>query len=197
MMMVSCGKSEKENSTAESGTKRISHSRPISGERKREVTAPVKRVKRFLTIRDIDGRRTEISIARKGAVFKKITQPIVVLSIMASWCPPCRAMLPYMSELQKSYAKSVFFIGILANDRIDDEELRELMVKYDTTFFISNSEDNDEIAVRAARIAGRERNFPMPLTLIFARGTMKYQISGAIPYEMLENIINQLQREVR
>ncbi|NTW48663.1 MAG: TlpA family protein disulfide reductase [Chlorobiales bacterium] len=45
----------------------------------------------------------------------------VILNFWATWCPPCRAEIPDMIELQKKYGgkKNFSFIGIAVGDELD------------------------------------------------------------------------------
>jgi peroxiredoxin len=44
----------------------------------------------------------------------------VIVNFWATWCPPCRAEIPDMVELQKAYGEKEFsFIGIAVNDKSD------------------------------------------------------------------------------
>ncbi len=143
-------------------------------------------------VSDIDNRTTRIHFEDAKVLVDKVIQPIVIIHLFAPWCPPCRGMLPYLSEIQRKYARRVFVIGIVVNSSIGNEELRRFMQRYDATFFISNAKDNDRLARCLAAELSLPENYPIPLTLVYKNGERVIDIEGAAPQEMLENIIEQL-----
>lgn len=60
------------------------------------------------TLETTDGKKVSLSDFKgKG----------VIVNFWATWCPPCRAEIPAMIELQKEYADKFSFIGIAVNDK--------------------------------------------------------------------------------
>lgn len=46
---------------------------------------------------------------------------VVLLDIWATWCPPCRAEIPYLVDLNKKYkGKSVVFVGVAIDQSKSD-----------------------------------------------------------------------------
>jgi thiol-disulfide isomerase/thioredoxin len=46
---------------------------------------------------------------------------VVMLDIWATWCPPCRAEIPYVIKLSKKYAdKDVVIVGVAIDERKSD-----------------------------------------------------------------------------
>ena len=64
----------------------------------------------LFSIQTIDGKTLSLSdLKGKG----------VIVNFWATWCPPCRAEIPDMIELQNEYASQFTFIGIALNDQED------------------------------------------------------------------------------
>ncbi|MFQ3597515.1 MAG: TlpA disulfide reductase family protein [Chloroherpetonaceae bacterium] len=62
----------------------------------------------LFSIQTIDGKTLSLSdLNGKG----------VIVNFWATWCPPCRAEIPHMIELQKEYKDRFTFIGIAINDQ--------------------------------------------------------------------------------
>ncbi len=154
-------------------------------------TPPPPTVHRF-TIRDIDGRQTQLEFQADKARFHRIRQPLVMIVLFADWCPPCRGMLPYLSQLQNANRTTLFVIGIPVRSDLDDAALRRFMERYDINFFLSDHPDNDALGNYLARRYGLGENYPLPLTLLYKNGKYLMHIEGAVPYEMLQNIVDQL-----
>lgn len=68
---------------------------------------------------DLDGKKVKLS-DYKGKV--------VVVDIWATWCPPCRAMIPHSKKLTEKHKDKAFaFIGVSADDK--PETVKEFMKK--------------------------------------------------------------------
>jgi thiol-disulfide isomerase/thioredoxin len=154
-------------------------------------TPPSPAVHRF-TIRDIDGRETQVEFRKDRALFPRIRQPLVMIVLFADWCPPCRGMLPYLSQLQAANQKSLFVIGVLVHSDLDDARLRKFMERYETNFFISNHPDDDALGSYLAHRHELGTDYPLPLTLLYKNGKYLMHIQGAAPYEMLQSLVDQL-----
>lgn len=156
--------------------------------------APTPKVKdqNHFKIIDIDNRSTLVSFEDTMLKVARVTQPIVMLNIFAEWSPPSCGMIPYLDSLQKRYPKDLFVIGVVTNSDITNKNLRTFMKKYNASYFISNSRDNDKLAKRISSLLGLDENFPIPLTVLFKNGKYNRHYIGATPIEMLMVDIEQL-----
>ena len=159
-------------------------------------TTPKMLQNRFV-IKDIDGRKTVVKLDEGIVSVKWVIQPIVIFYIFTPWCAPCRGVLPYLSMLQRKEKDNIFVIGLLVGESMNDAALREFMKRYDATFFISNSSDNEKITDKFVKDLSLPANYPLPMTIIYNRGRFVTEIEGAVPYEMLETVITQVKKEDR
>jgi len=187
-LQTGCGeKSKREHPSDRNGSSPSLHSPSME-------PVPGTRQPRRFHIRDIDNRETLLMFQGTTGHFQRIRQPIVLLTLFSDWCPPCRGMLPYLSRLQQSNRDDLFVIGILLRSDLDQQGVRRFMKRYATNFFISLHPDNEALAAYLVRQLELDEDYPLPLTLIFKNGKYVMNIRGAVPYEMLQTLVDQLKR---
>jgi hypothetical protein len=157
----------------------------------KEISQPQSRFR----ITDIDQRATTITFENNTLRVAKVVQPIVLIHLFASWSAPSCGMLPYLDSLQRSYPKTLFVVGIMANSNNDPKHLRRFMKTHHASYFISNSPDNNVLAQRLADFLKLGENYPVPLTLLFKNGEYTMHYVGATPIEMIKADIEQLRRK--
>jgi thiol-disulfide isomerase/thioredoxin len=160
-----------------------------------QPAAPLPALPPRFHIRDIDGRETTLEFHGKDARFSRIAQPIVILNFFSTECSPCRGMLPYLGMLQQHNKKDLFVIGILLGDGSKPEQIRDFEKRYATDFFVSLHPDNPALADYIHRQLMPGRPFPLPLTLLYKNGKYVMHIRGAVPLEMLQNLVDQLKSD--
>lgn len=143
------------------------------------------------TLTDIDERDLTLTIEGNTATFRNIVQPLVLINFFATWCPPCRAELPDLSQLQKNHAKELFVIGVLVNDEQNSTQLRLFMKTYGANYFISHTKDNENLTAHIIKKLKLPENFPIPLSILYRNGKFFRYYEGAMPIEMIENELKQ------
>jgi len=130
--------------------------------------------------------------------FKNIKQEIVIVNIMATWCPPCRGQIPHLAKLQKKFKKNVFVMSTLVHDDISKEKLEKLIIAQKILFYLSVTQDENLKFINMLTLKlGLPKDFPMPLTLVFVRGKYFTHYEGMIPEEMIESDIKQLLEKIK
>jgi thiol-disulfide isomerase/thioredoxin len=129
--------------------------------------------------------------------FKNIKQPIVIVTLMSTWCPPCRGQIPHLSKLQQKFKDNVFVIATLVHDDINLEALEKFITTQKMFFYVSiTQEENLRFTDMLMPKLGLSNQFPMPLTLVFVKGKYFTHYEGMIPEEMIESDINQLLQKI-
>ncbi len=76
-------------------------------------------------IRDLDGKKWQLHVYIYRSKGKKAVQPIFVLDFFATWCKPCKGMLPHMQKLAAKYKdRDVAFL------LIDHTEKKEVFANW-------------------------------------------------------------------
>lgn len=62
----------------------------------------------------------------KTVTLENLKGKIVYIDVWATWCPPCRAELPALKQLEEKYGKDMYFVSISCDQ---DKSKWEAMVK--------------------------------------------------------------------
>lgn len=139
----------------------------------------------------------KIILSDQKVIFQDATQPIVMVNLFATWCPPCIGEIPYLNDIQKKYEKELLVVGILTHDSIVQDELETFMAKNQINYFISNGTDNDTFANLLATTLDLPKNFPIPLTVMYVEGEYFTHYEGSVPVEMIEYDIQQAKEQLK
>lgn len=130
--------------------------------------------------------------------FKNIKQPIVIMTIISTWCPPCRGQIPHLSKLQKKFKENLFVMATLVHDDISKEQLNKFIIAQKMLIYLSiTQEENLKFLNMITPRLGLSKDIPMPLTLVFVKGKYFTHYEGMIPEEMIESDINQLLQKIK
>ena len=115
---------------------------------------------------------------------------VVVINFWGSWCPPCRAEAPDLTELAESdSAHGARFLGI---DIRDDPVGADAFVKAFRIPYPSLNDPSDELALA---FRGTVPPAAIPTTLVIdRRGRIAARILGSVSYDSLRSLITQVTR---
>lgn len=97
------------------------------------------------TYQDINGKKVSLADLKGKPVY---------IDIWATWCPPCRAELPYLKKLEEKYGEQVYFVSISCDM---DKTKWETMVKQEKLGGIQLHFGNDQSLMQAYAVTGIPR----------------------------------------
>ncbi len=168
---------------------------PLKKESARQEATPTNYYYEF---KDLKNQANILDIQNDKYNFKNIKQPIIIITIMATWCPPCRGQIPHLSKLQQKFKKHIFVMSTLVHDDISKEKLEKFIISQKMRFYLSvDQKENLKFIEMITPKLGLNKDFPMPLTIVFVRGKYFTHYEGMIPEEMIESDINQLLEKIK
>lgn len=141
----------------------------------------------------LDTHSTAYTVEKRGTNFTLDAgdDKVVLFDIFATWCPPCRAEVKHLGNLQKKYGDDLIIMGITIEDDVSNDELEKFKQKYGGEYLISNKADNQSLARAIASTLGVGQQFPIPLMVLYKNGEYVTHYTGATPEEMIDSDIAQ------
>jgi len=160
----------------------------------------VKKYKKYKFIfKDLNNHSSTLTVQHDIYHFTNIKQPIVMVTLFSTWCPPCRGQIPHLTNLQKKFKEHLFILSALVHDDISDTKLDKFIISEKVLFFLSKSQkENLKFANNIVPKLGLEKNnFPLPLMIIFVNGKYFTHYEGIMPEEMIESDIKQVLKKIK
>lgn len=141
----------------------------------------------------LDTNGKSYTVEKRGANFTLDTgkDKVVLFDIFATWCPPCRAEVRHLGNLQKKYGEDLIIMGLTIEDDVSNDELEKFKQKYGGQYLVSNKADNQTLARAIASTIGVGQQFPIPLMVLYKNGKYVTHYAGATPEEMIDSDIAQ------
>ena len=138
----------------------------------------------ILTLTATDGEKFQLEASENGIHFKGLENKIVLLDFFATWCPPCRAEMPHLVNLQKKYQGKVQILSVLMEEEKDNDEVINFAKEHHLNFPVLNSKENFYLS----QALGGIRSLPT-LVMYDKEGNYFTHYVGAAPEEMIESDI--------
>ncbi|WP_201352977.1 TlpA family protein disulfide reductase [Hydrogenimonas urashimensis] len=142
-----------------------------------------------------DANNTVKATLRDGKFDFGAKERVVMLDFFATWCPPCRAEIPHLVNLQEKYRGKLKIIGVSIESK-NPAEMRRFITGHNINYFVSNAPDNMAIAAKVADMLHQPRNFSIPFMVLFVDGRYFRHYIGLVPEEMLESDIKEALKKV-
>ena len=151
----------------------------------------------FLLI-NLNNQTVRIHVKNNRYSFLEVQQPIVLMSLFATWCPPCVGQIPHLNKLQKKYNNQLFVLGTLIHDSLDDNDLDKFIASQKINFFVSKDQKkNRDFTDFISPKLQLGSNFPLPVMILFVNGKYYTHYEGSIPEEMIESDIKQALKKIQ
>jgi len=137
--------------------------------------------KKGIVLTDTQGKSIKVKKLETGFIFEGYEGKVVLINFFATWCPPCKAEIPHLNNLQNKYKDDIKIISILVEENKSNEEISEFIKDNNINFTITNSQENFALAKEVGGVQS------IPFMLIYDRkGNYSQHYTGAIPEEMIE-----------
>ena len=174
LIFTSCSNSKEKNETKGNNTKKEV--------KKTEVT---QKESNDITLTTVSGEKIQITKTDKGFTFSNAKNQIVLVSFFATWCPPCKAEIPHLNNLQEKYKDKVKIIGVLIEPNKDNDELKKFINDFAINYTIANSPANQ---VFANAVGGVDN---IPFMIMYGKnGKNITHYLGVVPEEMIDSDID-------
>jgi thiol-disulfide isomerase/thioredoxin len=142
---------------------------------------------RGIVLKDTNGKEIKVTKSENGFIFEGYENKVVLVNFFATWCPPCKAEIPHLNNLQEKYKNDIQIISILLEENKSNEYVTDFMHSNGIKFIITNSDDNFKLAQEIGGVKS------IPFMLIYDRnGNYSQHYTGAIPEEMIEEDIKKV-----
>jgi len=160
---------------------------PIKTDKSTKTNQPEKEVvkqENKLKMIGSDGKVYELIADYRGLKFKGYEDKIILLDFFATWCPPCRAEMPHLVNLQKKYGDKIQIFSVLMEENKENSELTDFIKEFELNFPILNSKENFFLSQALGGIKS------LPTLVVYDKsGEYFTHFLGAAPEEMLDAAI--------
>lgn len=132
-------------------------------------------------LKSVDGQEIIATPTPKGFTFSGYENKVVLINFFATWCPPCKAEIPHLNNLQEKYKDNFVIISVLLEENKSNEEVASFMKYNAINYIITNGAEN----FKFAQSVGGVKNIPL-MFLYDKTGNYSTHYVGAIPEEMLD-----------
>ncbi len=138
-----------------------------------------KPIKYPIKLSTTSGNFIDINKTQSGFKFLNIKNKAILLTFIASWCPPCKAEIPHLNNLQKEYKDNLKIVAVLLEDK-SLEDIKSFIKKYDIKFALTHGKSNFILAKAVGDVQ------TIPFTILYDKsGNYATHYVGAVPEEMM------------
>jgi len=148
---------------------------------KTEIKEVVKAEQKDFVLKTTDNLNINVTFEEDKVIFKDYPEKIILLNFFATWCPPCKAEIPNLIDLQNKYASDFKVISILLEENKSNEEIIKFIKEYNINYQVTNSKENFAFSDKLGKIS------TIPTMFMIGKDSKIFQkYVGIVPIEMME-----------
>ena len=178
LLLSGCGDENKSDTNKTSDATLITTTSTESQSQSASVEAPFE-----LTLMD----ESKMKLQKFDKGFKvEGNNEAILFNFFATWCPPCKAEIPHLNNLNDKFKGKLKIVSVLMEDKSKDE-IDAFMKKYKINFDVAYGEGNSRFAKALGGVVG------IPYIVLYKpNGEYATHYVGLVPEEMLESDINKV-----
>ncbi len=152
-----------------------------------EETSNIKMEKKSsneVSLHTVDGKTLILIKNGKNIKIKGVKDKVILLDFFATWCPPCKAEIPHLINLQKKYKDKLMIVSILLENDKPDSEIKSFIKYNGINYIVTNDQNNYKLSSMLGEIQS------IPFMILYDKnGDVITHYLGAIPEEMINSDI--------
>lgn len=145
-----------------------------------------------LDLKDTSNQSYHVSITEDGIDVQGVdSNKIILFNFFATYCPPCRAEVPHLINLQNRYKENLQIVSILLEDK-DIQTIKSFINQHGINYKIIAGGDRYDFAKVVYQALHAPASMPIPLMTLFYKGKYQQHYIGGTPEAMIESDIKQI-----
>ncbi len=153
---------------------------------KTEIKKEVAQKTNFI-LKTTDNLDLNVKVDGDKIIFSDYPEKIVLLNFFATWCPPCKAEIPNLIELEKKHGNDLKVVSVLLEEGKTNEDIIEFINKYNINYAVVNGKQNFLLSDALGGIKSIPTMF-----LVDKESNIFQKYVGIVPVEMMEIDIQKL-----
>jgi thiol-disulfide isomerase/thioredoxin len=120
-------------------------------------------------------------ISKNRIEFENINNKVILVNFFATWCPPCKAEIPYLTELKKKYPDDVEIVAVLLEKDRTHDDITAFINEYEINYKVTNGSSNYLLE----QAVGGVKTIPT-MYLLNRQGEIQQRYIGIVLEEMLD-----------
>ena len=147
-------------------------------------TLKQKPVSTSVKLHAVNGEDIVFTKEKNALRLKNNSGKIILLNFFATWCPPCKAEIPHLINLQDKYKDKFKIISVLLEDDKPDSEIKSFIDYNHINYIVTNDINNFKLS----NLLGGIQSIPF-MILYDKNGKVITHYIGIIPEEMIDSDI--------